>query len=240
MRNSVVSLSMMFFISACISIQAPTPVTVQTIPVANPTTTSIVLPTFTASLTSTLQPTSVPLGTATLPPIDRITWVRYKHEKSGVSVEYPSIWCSKFLWGTEGWDSHLDQHSVYLGPPPCEDKQGLSNHYYPAVVLSIYRDPYRYPPPNLTDEGETGCKTVWFKAIRIPEAEGFESIGSAFDQSCSFLLAKYYSEEHKVGVWLYTSINSHVWEPELSSKIESTMKDYEIFEHMVESVHITP
>jgi hypothetical protein len=144
------------------------------------------------------------------------------------------------LWGNESWDSYLDQHSVYLGPPPCEDKKGLMNHYHPATVLSIYREPNPYPPPNLTDEGETGCKTVWFKPISVPNANGFETIGSAFDWSCSNLLAKYYSEEYKIGIWLQTSMISHIWEPELSNKIESAMKNYDIFEHMVESVRIEP
>jgi hypothetical protein len=133
----------------------------------------------------------------------------------------------------------LDQHSVYLGPPPCEDKRGLS-HSYPAIVLSIYREPNPYPPPNLTVEGETGCKTVWFNPIRVPNAIGFESIGSAFDRGCSLLLAKYYSEAYRVGIWLKIDMISHIWEPELSSKVESAMKNYEIFEHIVESVRIAP
>jgi hypothetical protein len=114
------------------------------------------------------------------------------------------------------------------------------NHYHPATVLSIYREPNPYPPPNLTDEGETGCKTVWFKPISVPNADGFETIGSAFDWSYSNLLAKYYSEEYKIGIWLQTSMISHIWEPELSNKIESAMKNYDIFEHMVESVRIEP
>ena len=159
--------------------------------------------------------------------------------KSGVSVEYPSVWCSQFVWGDETWDSYLDQHSVYLGPPPCEDKRGL-RHSYPAIVLDIYREPNPYSPPNLTGEGETGCKTVWFKPIRVPSAEGFEFIVSAFDRGCSILAAKYYSEESKVGIWLKTNMIYHIWEPELSSKIESAMKNYEIFEHIVESVRIAP
>ena len=205
-----------------------------------PTPTSTITPTITSTLTLTPTPVSTPSGTSTLPPIDVITWIRYKHEKSGVSVEYPSIWCSKFLWGDENWDSYLDNHNVYLGPPPCEDKQGLMNHYYPAVVLSIYREPNPYPPPNLTDEGETGCKTVWFKPISIPDAEGFEFIVSALDWSCSLLVAKYYSEGHEVGIWLKTSMTSHIWEPELSNKIESAMKNYEIFEHIARSIFIEP
>jgi len=244
MRACILSLVGVTFVSGCISAPSQTPEAVQTvstsIPLSSSTPTSFVTSVFMPSLTSTSVPTSTLNATSALPPVETITWIRYTHEKSGVSVEYPSIWCSTFLWGDEAWDSPLDQHSVYLGPPPCEDKKGLLNHYYPAVVLSIYREPYPYPPPNLTDEGETGCKTVWFKPIRVPDAEGFEIIGSSFDRSCSFLLAKYYSEEYKVGVWLETTINSHIWDPELSSKIESTMKDYEIFEHMVESARIAP
>ncbi len=241
MRALILSLVVVTFVSGCISAQSPTPESVQTVSASTVlstfTPTSVITPVFTPILTMTSVPTSTPNATSTLPPVETITWIRYTHEKSGVSVEYPSVWCSQFLWGDENWDSYLDNHNVYLGPPPCEDKTGY-RHTYPAIVLSIYREPNLYPPPNLRDEGETGCKTVWFKPIGVPNAKGFESIGSAFDGSCSFLLAKYYSEEYKVGVWLQTPINPHIWEPELSSKIESAMKNYEIFEHMVESVRI--
>jgi hypothetical protein len=243
MRAFILFLVVVLFVSGCTSAQSPTSEAFQTVPASTPlstlTPTSIITPVFTPTLTLTSVPTSTPNATSTLPPLEKIAWTRYTHEKSGVSVEFPSIWCSQFLWGDENWDSYLDQYSVYLGPPPFEGKRGF-RHSYPAIVLDIYRDPNPYPSPNLTDEGETGCKTVWFKPIRVPNAEGFESIGSAFDRSCSFLLAKYYSEEYKVGVWLQTPINSHIWEPELSSKIESAMKNYEIFEHMVESVRIAP
>ncbi len=244
MRALVLFLVVVTLVSGCNSVPSPTPEAFQTVPALTAlstfTPTSSVTPVFTPIRTMTSVPTSTPNATSTLPPVETITWTRYTHEKSGVLVEYPSIWCSQFLWGDENWDSYLDQHSVYLGPPPCEDKHGLMNHYYPAVVLSIYREPNPYPPPNLIDEGETGCKTVWFRPIRVPNAKGFEAIGSAFDGGCSYLLAKYYSEEYKVGVWLQTPINSHIWEPELSTKIESAMKNYEIFEHMVESVRIAP
>ena len=241
MRALILSLAL--FVSGCISAQSPTPEAFQTVPVSSPLATLTPTPNSTPIFTSTFAlipvSTSTLNVTSTLPPLETIIWARYTHEESGVSVEYPSVWCSQFLWGDENWDSYLDQHSVYLGPPPCEDKRGLS-HSYPAIVLSIYREPNPYPPPNLTGEGETGCKSVWFKPIQVPHAEGFAFIGSAFDRGCSHLVAKYYSEEHKVGIWLKTDMIAHIWEPELSSKVESAMKNYEIFEHMVASVLITP
>ena len=243
MRTFIFPLVMVLIVSACTSAPLPVseefPTVTTSTPISTFTPTSIITPAFTPTLTLTSSPTSASTALATLPPVETITWTRYSHEKSGVSVEYPSIWCSQFLWGDENWDSKLDQHSAYLGPPSCGDKGGL-NHAYPAIVLDIYREPYPYPPPNLTDEGETGCKTVWFKPIRVPKAEGFEFIVSAFDGGCSHLVAKYYSEEYKVGIWLKTDMISHIWEPELSSKVESAMKNYEIFEHMVESVRIAP
>lgn len=243
MRAFILSLVVILFVSACTSAPSPISEAFQTVPTSTHfstfTPTSTITPSLTSTLTLISSPTSSPIALATLPPVETITWTRYTHEKSGVSVEYPSIWCSQFLWGDEKWDSKLDQHSVYLGPPPCENKRGF-NHSYPAIVLDIYREPYPYPPPDLTDEGETGCKAVWFKPIRVPKAEGFEIIVSAFDGSCGILLAKYYSEEYKVGVWLRTEMLYHIWEPDQSSKIERALQDYEIFEHMVKSISIVP
>jgi hypothetical protein len=242
MRAFILSLVVALYVSGCTSAQSTSEV-FQTVPTSTPlstfTPTSIITPSFTPTLTLTSVPSSTPNITSTLPPLETITWTRYTHEKSGVSVEYPAVWCSQFLSGDENWNSYLDTYNVYLGPPPCEDKRGLG-HSYPAIVLSIYREPNPYPPPNLIDEGETGCKTVWFKAIRVPNAEGFEFVVSAFDRGCSILAAKYYSEEYKVGIWLKTDMISHIWEPELSSKVESAMKNYEIFEHMVGSIRIAP
>ena len=243
MRPFIPSLVIILFVSACTSAPSSASEALQTVATSTPLSTftpeSIITLSFTPTLTLTSAPNSTPTALATLPPVETITWTRYTHEKSGVSIEYPSIWCSQFIWGDENWDSKLDQHSVYLGPPPCEDKRGL-NHSYPAIVLDIYREPYPYPPPNPTEEGETGCKTVWFKPIHVPNAEGFEFIVSAFDRGCSILAAKYYSEEYKVGIWLKTDMIFYIWEPELSSKVESTLKHYEIFEHIVESVRINP
>src|SRR5574341_516796 len=173
MRTFILFLVVVWLVSGCISPQPPALEAFQTV------TTPASLSTFTPTLTLTSVPTSTPNATSTLPPVETITWTRYTHEESGVSVEYPSIWCSQFLGGDEDWDSYLDQHSVYLGPPPCEDRRGY-RHSYPTIVLDIYREPNPYPPPNLADEGETGCKTVWFKPIRVPNVEGFEFIVSAF------------------------------------------------------------
>jgi hypothetical protein len=176
-------------------------------------------------------------------PLSVIEWIRYEHDKSGVTVEYPSDWCTIHLRGDEDWNEYTDYHISYFGPPECESWRGLVQEY-PGVILEIYRRPLQsrsVTDPHTWQPNEGGCKVQWERPVSVPNAEGLQFVWASddFDGPCRTVMTIYYSQSFELEIRLSTDIPPAVWEKAISEGFEEAVaSDYAILDYMSRSIRI--
>jgi hypothetical protein len=188
-----------------------------TAPILSTPTLLVMPPTLTATVTETPVPTLTPTGIVITPPaFEEIKWAPYEFQV-GASFEYPSDWFINSITRQEDFVEFVFPYSPY----------NLS-----ARVFDLPVNDKAMTDPHSWGANEGGYELLWEKPISIQDASGLEFIwGVPSDNPVGgWLTAIYYSEKH--GLMLRLDTFAHA--------IPTESNNYNIFEHIVQSVHIGP